>query len=281
MHLLVLVLAACASTTGGHAAPGWFVGAWKREWVRPKGRAPLEGSWVRDLQTPTVFGSVRIPLARPAFPNATSFDDLDDAQLAALVAQSGGFSGTASFDHDVATWRHDVDFQPPDTPDVGRLTRNSPSTVLEDDPDGSYSELWWRMSSGDGRYLGIVVRRAGRVERILTVVGDHFVYARNRAHDLPPAESLAALVASTHATRAQIIEMVDCELSYGLVHGGRLPWEIRHSTLPWREGKSLDFAREVTIDATGSPAPRTPSTDTWTVPVNTIVRDDLLLLFRP
>lgn len=43
-------------------------------------------------------------------------------------------------------------------------------------------------------------------------------------------------------TRAQIIELLDCEFSYGHVHGGRAPWVIVHSTLPWREGRSIDIA---------------------------------------
>ena len=33
-------------------------------------------------------------------------------------------------------------------------------------------------------------RRTQRTQHMLVIVGDHFVYARNRAHDLPNAKSL-------------------------------------------------------------------------------------------
>lgn len=276
---LALVLAACSAppklTTPDKTAPAWFVGAWKLEWVEDTETPRGLTRFVRDLQTPTVFGSVRIPFDRPAFPKAKSFDDLDDSQLAALVAMPvGGFSGTASFENNIAVWTHAIAFQPPDRPDTARLKPQSPSTVLETGQDGGFAELWFRMSSGDGKYLGLVITQGKRVEKILTLVGDHFVYARNRKADLPRAESMAKLVESMKATRAQIIETLDCELSYGLVHGGRIPWEIRHSTLPWREGTSLDFVREVTVDANG-PVLR----DGWTVPLNTFAPEDLAIIF--
>ena len=278
--------------THRRTAPPWFVGAWKREWMRPRGEPALETSIVRDLQTPSVFGSVRIALDRPAFVGANSFADLDDAQLTALLAQRGGFAGTASFVDEnatsiatsvatsIATWNHEIDFQPRNSVDAARLTQTGPTTVLEESLDGTFDELWQSVPGGDGNCLGLKITRAGRVERMLTVVGDHFVYARNRARDLPDAQSLTELVATTHATRAQIIEMLDCELSYGLVRGGRVAWEVRLSTLPWREGRVLEFASEVVIGPTVIPRPRAPRIgEVWTVPVNTMTQEDLTAMF--
>lgn len=263
--LLCLALVACSSPqqvtmTNDNTAPTWFRGVWKREWMREGKNPPTETRIVRDVQTPSVFGSVRIPLARPAI-TATSFDELDDAQLRALLEQKG-FAGVATFEDRVALWEHQIDFQPPDTPDTARLTQQSPTAVLEEGLDGNFAELWWNLAPNDGRYLGVRFTRAGRVERILSVVGDHFVYARNRARDLPRAESLAAL--ATNATRAELVELLDCEFSYGFVHGGRVPWEIRHSTLPWREGQSLVIA----IDSPDA-----------TVVVNTFAPEDLRVMF--
>jgi hypothetical protein len=311
----LFALAACsaarspgASPATGNEAPPWFVGAWKREWIQELGGSPKDEKFVRDLQTPSIFGSVRIPKARPAFGTAASFADLDDSQLAALLEQNG-FSGVATFAGDLATWNHDIDFQPPGEPDVGRLRHAGPTTVIEEAPDRSYTELWWSMTTGDGKYLGLKVMRGTRVEKILTVVGDQFVFARNRARDLPQADSLAELViltvvgdqfvfarnrardlpqadslvelvAKTHPSRDQLVEILDCEFSYGIVHGGRVPWEVRFSTLPWREGKSLAFIDDVTIDGGGAPKPRTPvAGESWTAPVNTFARDDLKALF--
>ena len=265
-------------------APPWFVGAWKREWMRPRGGTACETSIVRDLQTPSVFGSVRIALDRPAFVGANSFADLDDAQLAVLLTQRGGFAGTASFVGEnatsIATWNHEIDFQPRNGVDAARLTQTGPTTVLEESLDGTFDELWQSVPGGDGNCLGLKITRAGRVERMLIVVGDHFVYARNRTRDLPDAPSLTELVATTHATRAQIIEMLDCELSYGLVRSGRVAWEVRLSTLPWREGRVLEFASEVVIGPTVIPRPRAPRIgEVWTVPVNTMTQEDLTAMF--
>ena len=236
----LLALVACSSpqhaTMSDNTAPIWFRGVWKREWEKDGKSPPTEDRIVRDVQTPSIFGSVRIPLARPKI-TATSFAELDDAQLAALLEQKG-FAGTATFKGDVAVWRRDIDFRPPNTPDTARLSQASPTTVLEVALDGESSELWWNLAPGETRFIGIEDRKGERLERLLAVVGDHFVYARNRAKDLPRAESLAALAQGK--SRAEIVELLDCELSYGFVRGGAQPWVIVHSTIPWREGQVLD-----------------------------------------
>ncbi len=272
------------------SAPRWFVGAWKREWMRLRGEPADETLIVRDLQTPTIFGSCRIALDRPTFVGAHSFADLDDAQLAALLTQRGGFAGTASFVGEVApvppvstvaTWDHEIDFQPRNSVDTARLTQTSATTVLEESLDETFDELWCSMSPHEGRCLGLKITRANRLERMLIVVDDHFVYARNRTHDLPHAHSLTELVARTRATRAQIIELLDCEFSYGLVRGGQVGWQVRHSTLPWREGRALEFANEVATDDRGAPRARIAvDGEAWTVPINTMTREDLVEMFR-
>ena len=258
--LLCAALVACSAPqkpmTEDNTAPTWFRGVWKLEWETSGSEPPSVSRIVRDVQTPTVFGSVRIPLDRPAF-TATTFDQLDDGQLRALMNQKG-FAGIATFEDRVAVWDRAIDYQPPNKPDTARLTPKTPTTVLEEGLDGEFSELWWNLAPNDGRYLGIQVKRADRVEQSLAVVGDHFVYARNRKRDLPRADSLSELAQTM--TREQIIEALDCELSYGFVHGGRAPWVIVHSTIPWREGQSIDFAR---IQADG------------TVHVNTFTDEDL------
>jgi len=144
----------------------------------------------------------------------------------------------ATFDGDVATWHHAIDFQPRGELDTARITQESPSCVLEEGLDDSFAELWWNLAPNDGRYLGVEVLRDERVVELYAVVGDHFVYARDRDRELPDAESLAELGAG--ASREELIALLDCELSYGRVRGARVPWQIELSTLPWREGAVLD-----------------------------------------
>jgi hypothetical protein len=81
------------------------------------------------------------------------------------------------------------------------------------------------------------------------------------------------------ATREQLIAYLDCELSHGTVHGGSVPWQIDHSTLPWREGTHLTFADELTVDAAGALAAHAAAGETWTIPTNTLAADDLRVLF--
>src|SRR5690348_6971515 len=55
------------------AVPDWLAGVWMREWIR-RGDRQTSPSVVRWLQTPREFGDLRVPLDRPAFAQASSFD---------------------------------------------------------------------------------------------------------------------------------------------------------------------------------------------------------------
>lgn len=268
--------------------PSWFSGCWKREWIRRNGGPPDGATAVRNIQTPTLFGDVRIPDSRPRFPHAKSLKDLTDQELTTLYSQQG-FSGFTSLDGYIATWHHQIDYQPPDgTQDIGRIEQAGGSNMYEHGLDDSYLEHWWYLSSGDGRFLGVKVLRRDsgteRVDRILSVTGDHFIFARNRTKDLPMADSLASLIAKTHASRATILEYLDCEVSHGFVQGGKRPWEIQYSTMPWKEGTQLDFVSHLQVDpSTGTVGHRgpVPAGETWLFPVSTMKTEDLLVLLPP
>lgn len=264
------------------ALPSWFLGAWKRDWIRRAG-VSSNTMTVRFLQTPTMFGDVRIPLARAAFPKARALADLTDAELATLYEQRG-FVGYTTLLGNVATWHHEIDYQPPDgEEDIGRLERAGVSGMYEHALDESYTESWSALSSGDGKFLVVRVTRLDgttqRLDRVLVVTGDQFVYARNRRKDLPAAASLADLIAKGPGTRETVLEYLDCELSHGLVRGARSGWEIVGSTLPWREGSHLEFADVIQVDAAGKLSARSLPGETWTVPVNTMRAKDLRVLF--
>jgi hypothetical protein len=227
--------------------PPWLQGAWTRNWIERKGTR-TDSLDVHYLQTASFFADVRFPRDRPKFPHAASFADLTDADLL-LLAKQRGFAGFTTVEGLVATWHHEIDFQPTDgTDDVGRLERVDDSHMLEHALDGSYLESWRTLGSVGNRFLAVRDERAGRLGRLLVVAGDYFLYVRNRPKDLPVADSLDALISTTHATRAQIVEYLDCEFSAGRVRGGSAPWEIQQSTLPWREGKHLEFTAATQFD---------------------------------
>jgi len=85
--------------------------------------------------------------------------------------------------------------------------------------------------------------------------------------------------ARRRASREQLLAYLDCELSHGVVHGGGVPWQIEHSTLPWREGTHLAFVDDLTVDPAGALAARAAADETWTIPTNTLAPDDLRALF--
>jgi hypothetical protein len=252
---------------------------WTREWIQ-KGKAKSNTLDVHYLQTPTYFADIRIPKDRPRFPKAKSFADLTDQELR-LLARQNGFTGLTTTSGAEATWNHDIQFQPSDgTPDRGRLQRNGPGRMHEHGLDGSYIEAWKSTSGDEGRFLVIRVEHAGRLVKTLVVVGNQLIYVRNRAVDLPAAESFEALIDSSKASRAQIEAYLDCEFSVGRVQGGSIPWEIEQSTLPWREGRHLDFVGEIMPAEGGTGlAPRSVGDDRWTVPVNTLTAREIRELF--
>ncbi|MEO8881052.1 MAG: hypothetical protein ABI446_11730 [Gemmatimonadaceae bacterium] len=258
------------------ALPSWLPGVWRRAWIERRA-ARTDAFDVHYFQTPSTFADIRIPRDRPSFAHAKSFEDLTDAELLALAKQRG-FSGNTTVSVALATWHHEIDFQPPDTSaDIGRLERVDDSHMFEHATDSSYVESWRKADSGESRFLVVRVERARRLDRTLIVVGDRFIYVRNRTRDLPPAESIDSLIVSTHASRAQIIAYLDCEFSVGRIHGASIPWQIERSTLPWRESRRLDFANEIVVDA-DSVAPRKPSRKRWSTLMNSFSRAELLAI---
>jgi hypothetical protein len=259
--------------------PKWLWGEWRRDWIQ-KGTVKSNELDVHYLQTPTYFADMRIPKDRSLVSTAKSFADLTDQQLLLLAGQSG-FTGRTTMTGTVATWHHDVEFQPPDgTPDEGRLQRIPPNRMHEHGLDGSYVESWISLPEKQGRFLVIRVERSRRLLQSLVVVGNQFVYVRNRAKDLPMAPSFEALIETTSATREEIVQYLDCEFSVGRVRGGAMPWEIQQSTLPWREHHHLDFVDQMSASDGGAGlVPRAVGDDQWTVPVNTLSRREIKALF--
>ena len=180
----------------------------------------------------------------------------------------------------VATWHHDMQFQPPDgTEDSGRIQRLGRGRMHEHGLDGSYTEAWRLLADGGGRYLVIRTMRSGRLSQSLVVVGDQFVYARNREKDLPVAASLDTLISSTHPTRATIVEFLNFELSVGRVRGDSVSWKIEQSTLPRREGRHLEFVDTIATSARSGLVPRNAGDQQWTTPLNTFSLQELEALF--
>jgi hypothetical protein len=267
MRRIFWILFAIPTLTLAAAAPlpSWLHGEWTRDWIQ-RGSTQTNTLDIHYLQTPGFFADIRILRDRSGLAGARSFGELTDAQLMLLASQNG-LEGITTLKGDVATWSDEVSFQPSDgTPDSGRLERIPPDRMHEVGLDGSYTESWRHAGAEQGPFLVVRVERSGRLQKTLVVVGDRFIYVRNRVHDLPTAPSLKELIDSTHATREQIVAFLDCEFSTGRVKG----WKIEQSTLPWREGQRLDFLEEL---AKSHPA------DQWSIPINTLPAPESEKLF--
>jgi hypothetical protein len=263
----------------GQEVPPWLFGVWTRNWIEEQGRKSSTLD-VHYLQTPKFFGDVRIPIDRPKFPHATSFADLTDRELQSLARQLGSAGPTTVVGTKV-TWHHLIDFEPPDgQEDAGRIEIIAPDQMYEHGLDGSYTESWRSATDGNGRFLVLQTESGGRTLRLLLVAGDYFLYVRNREKDLPPATSLEVLIKDPGTTRARVIEYLDCEFSLGRVRGKPVSWEIQSSTLPWREGRRLDFVDQLELEADGVGFRlRTTRSERLTTAVNTFTRSELASLF--
>lgn len=221
-------------------APNWLTGVWKRKSLWLKDAEPDYSTRVFYIQTPTLYGDIRIPASRFCGRNATSLKDLNQNQLYELTLQEG-FAGHVETADDVVTWHRYIDFQPPgEIPDVGRCRVNKPY-MIETGIHLDYSEKWLQIDDGNGQFLAMhsCGNRSDLANRILVVAGNHFLYARGRNYRLNPMKSLNHLLQSGVFSREQVIGYLDCEFSYGRIRGGRKPWEISLSTLPFKEGHSI------------------------------------------
>jgi hypothetical protein len=283
------------SADDGSQLPAELLGVWTREWIRRPGIAIQDPNAVQDspqlvryLQTPRFFGDMRIPKDRLDLSRAKSFDDLTDSDLRILAKQQGFVGYTTVLEAAgseapkqsgpvTVEWHRQMDFEPPTgNRDRGRLEFVSKTQMNENGLDNSYTEHWVSVTHGDDQFFVVYVKRQDRLDRMLLVAGDQFYYGRNRRTDLPAAPSFESLLAG--ASRAQIADYLDFELSVGRIRGGSFPWEIQYSTLPWREGKPLDFVNSITVDgSTGKVDLRVADGETWTIPINTLEPSDLKL----
>lgn len=224
--------------------PDHYLGVWQRRSL--ESAAGIDTSTrVYWLQTPLLHADIRVPAERPDFSGKHGLQDLTFDELRQLAHQQG-FAGVTRVEGDTCEWYRHIDYQPPTGGrDIGRMAFDA-DRIVEDGLESSYREIWQRLPDNTDasialRFLeqpapgGLAVPRKG----YLVTSGDYFIFARDRAATLPKAASLAVLLEAPNLARDQIIGMLDFEISFGRRQGGRAPWEIQLSTLPFREGRAL------------------------------------------
>jgi hypothetical protein len=151
-----------------------------------------------------------------------------------------------------------------------------------------YTEKWQRIDDGNGQFLAMQFAgdEGELANHILVVAGDHFLYARGRKHSLESAKSLNRLFKRRDFNRAQVIRYLNCEFSYGLVRGGRKPWEIYLSTLPFKEGERLiapgemEVLPDLGVVCQHSRNLNSTAKRNWIISENTLSSTDLIALLN-
>lgn len=231
------------------AVPDWLLGCWQRAWIRTADGRVDRGEHVFWLQTPDSMADVRISGARPPFDGITSLRECSPDQLAALASAnaSTGYTSTEHVaDHPdgshscTAQWHtygHGANFQPVVTyPEPGLLHVDASGTVMtERAPSGAYTEEWHLVPGS----RDVLRRHRLHDGRDLFVAGPVHIVVRDRSVDPPRAAALPELIASDGLERAAVEALLDTEYSVAFREAdGRTV--VRHSTLPWLEGTTLD-----------------------------------------
>ncbi len=234
--------------------PEEYIGAWRK-------RSNIErGFW---LQTHRLHASVGITLDRPDFSGRQSWADFSDAELF-LLAQQTGVSGACIAQDDILHRRRQIDYLPRrGDPYLRRMRREA--TLLHDAAlDGRDAAVWELLADAHHEIFALRFHDAGigaasddQRRGYLLVVGAYFMFVRDRVIATQRADNLATLIEAKDLQRAQVIDLLDFEISFGqrpVTHG---PWLIQHSTIPYREGQPLmDDATLAQIVVQAGQAPR-------------------------
>jgi hypothetical protein len=226
--------------------PPACIGVWRRTLLRTPALEDT-ASTVYWLQTSRWHADIRIPADRPPMTGKSALDALTREELRALARQQG-FCGVTEVEADICRWHRRVDFQPPSGfDDVGRMAFESADRCLEYGVEQDYVEIWERLPGSTGETLALELPGA-RPLRLLRA-GDYAMCVRGRLDPLPQAANLVALAAG--ADDATLRRLLDFEISFAARDpDGR--WEVRHSTLPWREGAPLEGADALAAAEAGS-----------------------------
>lgn len=222
-----------------HNVAGDLCGVWQRRLLSTGSRLDTR-SLVIYLQTPNFAADLRLPADRPPLGGA-ALADYDPQALGALLGQEGF---VARFFRDGARvrWERLIDLSPLPGPDESWMEMSG-DLAIEYGMHSDFVEHWWRREAADAPYL--VLRGAGEPWRWLLRVGSHFIAVRDR-RPAPDGRPLRAAYESAQSAPARR-QVLDCEVSWGRWQPAGAP-RIEASTLPFREGRTLDPAARASAD---------------------------------
>jgi hypothetical protein len=230
--------------------PDWAIGCMERAYIRLDG-GEKDASVAIWIQTASQYFDLRIPHDRPALRGRRSLEDCSREELLALARQSGD-TGVCTIEHRVATWKSWGDrfgFFCDDVaifPDDGRLDPRG-SVIYEYETEKSpvrYEEAWVQQPWDHGLVAHLTLRDERSPDEplaVLLVAGRYAGYLERSTGE--SGESLEAQLARARGDLARARTILACEASYAVRPGTNAPYVVRHSNLPFREGRKLDVPR--------------------------------------
>ena len=187
-----------------------MIGCWTRRNLRFADGTEDKTTRVIWLQTLSGVCDVRISASRPDLRERRGFADCSTEELLKLAEQDC-FCGTTLFDPEAepfptASWPKEAylfRFQPVITfPEPGWLEwRDFGTCMIETAPSGAYVEDW-RLLPESRSFAAHLTKRDAVSATCLYVAGEHAIYARNRAVDLPSDKSLVSSPGMLNANAA-------------------------------------------------------------------------------
>ena len=219
--------------------PSCYYGVWRRSLLENAQGKDAE-SLVLWMQTRELHADIRIPAARPDFSAYTCLEEcaLDDLYW---LATQQGFYGITQVDEDICQWHRQHDFQPKNGKrDIGKVAFTSADEMLETGIDENYLEIWHKV---EGSHLNLHTQTMRGVNRYgestpayILHAGEQVAYVRPRSRLVPEASSLIAAIDLYQPNVETLLDWLDFEISFGQIIDDS-HWQIRHSTLPFLEGK--------------------------------------------
>jgi len=216
--------------------PEHYVGAWRK-------RSDTECAFW--LQSHRLHASLTIPITRPDFAGRQSWADFSDQELLELTHQAG-VAGACIAQGDILHRRRQIDYLPRRGEPHLRRMRRSGMLLAEETLDSRDACVWESLADAQQEIVALRFQDAGigqdsddQRKGYLLVVGNYFLFVRDRLVFTQQAASLAILAEYKMRDRAQRIELLDFEISFGTRTTGAAPWMIQLSTLPFREGQPL------------------------------------------
>ncbi len=247
-------LCALHGTKPSGGVPGWTLGCFRRRSITFFNGDCDERTLVLWLQSRGLTGDLRLLPDRPRPSSREALGELALSELVRLAEVEGGIAATRCEPAAAQSVELCATFSWPDWtafqihakwPEPGLLRRVG-DCMIEHAPSGAYVEDWRLQPSGSGPLIGLSLleERDAKSGRLLhrggglVVAGEHALFVRGRAEELPRAERLTDLMERAAREPRLLDAIFGFEASYARRdESGR--YLIQQSTLPWREGKPL------------------------------------------